>query len=77
MASNMLKLNEDKTELLYIQSRFKKAQVQPSNIAISKNSVQFSKSVKNLGMFFGEHMKMDVQIKHIWPNFACMHGGMH
>ena len=61
MASN----NENKTELLHVKSRFKKSSLQLTCIEIDENTVYFSKSVRNLGIMFDEHMKMDVQIAHM------------
>ena len=65
MASNRLKLNEKKTELLYLQSRFKKTSDQPTAMTIGNDTVTFSKSVRNLGFMFDETMKMDAQISHM------------
>ena len=65
MATNKLKLNESKTELLFIHSRFKKSTVKPASIKIGDNNVSFSKSARNLGFTFDESMKMDVQIANI------------
>ena len=65
MAANMLKLNENKTEILYIQSRFKKPQVSATDINIGGSTVKFSKSVRNLGVIFDEHMTMEAHIAHI------------
>ena len=65
MATNMLKLNENKTELLYVRSRFKESTDQPTSMEIGDNTVYFSKSVRNLGIMFDEHMCMDVQIAHM------------
>ena len=65
MASNRLKLNEKKTELLHLQSRFKKTDNQQTAMTIGNDTVTFSKSVKNLGFMFDETMKMDAQISHM------------
>ena len=50
MASNLLKLNDKKTELLYLQSRFKKTLDQPTSMTIGNDTVTFSRSVRNLGL---------------------------
>ena len=65
MASNRLKLNEKKTELLHLQSRFKKTGNQQTAMTIGNDTVSFSKSVKNLGFMFDESMKMDAHISHM------------
>ena len=52
MASNKLILNESKTELLYISSRFKKISDRPTSLTFGENTVTFSKSARNLGFVF-------------------------
>ena len=65
MASNKLKLNESKTELLYISSRFKKSSDRPTSLTFGENTVTFSKSARNLGFVFDQSMKMDIQISNM------------
>ena len=65
MASNLLKLNDKKTELLYLQSRFKKTLEQPTPMTIGNDTVPFSRSVRNLGFMFDEFMQMNSQISHM------------
>ena len=45
MASNRLKLNDKKTELLYLQSCFGKTLDQPTSMTIGNDIVPFSRSL--------------------------------
>ena len=61
MAQNKLKLNDSKTELLHIRSRF--AQDLPDiDIKIGINTITSSDNVRNLGVIFDKHLTMSSHI---------------
>ena len=67
MADSKLKMNDDKTELMAIDTRSKLSQVIP-NLAptfISGCDIPFSQSVGNLGFYLDETLSMDAHIKYL------------
>ena len=65
MSQNKLKLNDDKTELMYFSSRFKKQKVTPHNINIGDHNISPSSKAKNLGVIFDSHLTMEHHISSI------------
>ena len=62
--ANDLKLNEDKTEVIHVTSRFRKSSHLPS-VEIANVPIQPVKSARNLGVIFENDLRMDDYIKNI------------
>ena len=62
MRSNMLCLNDDKTEFLLVGSRQQLAKVSVNSIKVGATDVSPSSSVRNLGAWFDSHMDMSTHI---------------
>jgi hypothetical protein len=63
MTFNKLKLNDSKTEIMIVSSPRMSASVQiPDSVVIGDSSVQFSNSVKNLGVTLDSHLSMQSQV---------------
>ena len=62
MASNFLKLNSDKTELILIGTshQLSKVDSQSLSLTVAVDCVAASKQVKNLGVVFSQHMSPDI-----------------
>ena len=73
MSDSMLKMNNDKTELIAIGTKPKISQVTLSLtlVSISGHNILFSQSVRNLGVFIDDTLSTDVHIKHIRHNLFC------
>ena len=63
MSRNKLKLNDGKTELIHIRSRFRDSSHNALTIQMGDSCVASSKTVKNLGVIFDEYMTMECQVK--------------
>ncbi len=59
MARNMLKLNEDKTELILLGSENNLKVLSSISVSVGDCVIQSSKSVKNLGAIFDSNMSMN------------------
>ena len=65
MASNYLKLNDDKTEFIVLGSNHHLQKVQKKSVSVGGISVSSSSSVRNIGAIFDSQMKMDKQVSAI------------
>ena len=65
MTRNMLKLNDDKTEILFISSPYYHDQVSVDSVQIGNTAVAPTTSARNIGIIFDEHMSMNDQISHV------------
>jgi len=63
-ASNMLVLNDSKTEVVHISSKFVKTPSFPK-ITIGSSEIEVSRVAKNIGVIFDEYMDMKDHIKAI------------
>ena len=64
--ANMLKLNDNKTELMLVSSRrTKHLHSLPTTITIGNAQIPFKKSVKNLGFTLGFHLTMNANVSNI------------
>ena len=64
--ANMLKLNDNKTELMLVTSkRTKHPNNLPTSITIGNAQIPFKKSVKNLGFTFDCHLTMNAHVSKI------------
>ena len=61
-SANDLKLNEDKTEVIHVTSRFRKSSHLPF-VNIADIPIQPVKSARNLGVIFKNDLRMDTYIK--------------
>ena len=74
--ANYLKLNEDKTEVLHIKSRFQKPSVYQINIQIGGPTVESTSCALNLGVQFEDNLdKEDFEDK-VWKNMLTMFVGL-
>ena len=64
MVLNRLKLNQDKTELLLISSRYRQS-LALSYLQVGEEKICPSKSVRNLGVHFDQHTMMHVYVKNV------------
>ena len=62
MRDNKLKMNDEKTELIAVGTRSKLALTPLLSMTISGHEIEFSKSVRNLGVYLDETLSMDTQI---------------
>ena len=63
---NMLKLNDNKTELMLVTSkRTKHLHSLPTSITIGNSQKTFKKSVKNLGFTLDCHLTMNAHVSNI------------
>ena len=65
MAENRLKLNGDKTEILIIGTRQQLSKMTFDSIDMCGETIQSSKSIRNLGVFFDQVMKMTTHIEQL------------
>ena len=73
MVLNVLKLNQDKTELVHISSRYRQCPV-VDYVQVGDERISLSVSARNLGVYFDQHVKMDKHVKtvcqachyHLW-----------
>ena len=64
--ANMLRLNDNKTELMLVTSRrIKHLHSLPTSITISIAQIPFKKSVKNLGLALDCHLTMNAHVSNI------------
>ena len=64
--ANMLKLNDNKTELMLVTSnRTKHLHRLPTSITIGNAQIPFKQSVKNLGFKLGYHLTMNAHVTNI------------
>ena len=64
MVLNRLKLNQDKTELVFISFRYRQS-LALSYLQVGEEKICPSKSVRNLGVHFDRHARMHVHVKNV------------
>ena len=62
MTQNKLKLNDDKTEIMYISSHHYQQQITMKNFSVNSTSIEPSSSVRNIGVIFDKEMNMKEQV---------------
>ena len=72
MTTNLLKLNEDKTELIYFQSKFLREPITFPSLNLGGNTIQPAPVVKNLGFYLDVHLDMDKHVNHVIKT-CCFH----
>ena len=66
VTANMLKLNDNKTELMLVASnRTRHLYNLPTSITIGNAQIPFKQSVKNLGFTFDCHLTMNAHVSNI------------
>ena len=65
MVSNKLKLNDDKTEVIFLGTSHKLVQMNTTGINVGDSEIITTDSVRNLGVVFDKNLKMDSQVKSI------------
>ena len=63
MKKNMLKLNDEKTEVLVISTPYFTERLHETHLIIGDDSVQASESARNLGVIFDNTLDMSNHIK--------------
>ena len=64
--ANMLKLNDNKTELMLVTSKYTKhVHNQPISITMGNDQIPFKQSLKNLGLTLDCHLNMDAHVSKI------------
>ena len=66
MRQNKLKMNDTKTEFIFIGTRHQLKKLKVDSISIGGSRVQCADSVRNLGVWFDKHLSLE---KHI--NLKC------
>ena len=62
MSNNFLKLNDDKTELIFLGTAKNLSTLQSNKVQVGNSTIQSAQSVRNIGAIFDQNMKMDVQV---------------
>ena len=66
MNANYLKLNGDKTELIFLQSKWHPIVTQElCSVTVGNNIVLPVESVRNLGVIFDSHLSMDAHVRNV------------
>ena len=65
MNSNMLKMNDGKTEVIPIGTKTNLKKTNICSINISSSHITFSDSVRNLGLFLDQNLTMEKQVNHL------------
>ena len=71
--ANMLKLNDNKTELVLVTSKtIKHLHSLPTSITIDNSKISFKQSVKNLGFTLDCHLNMNAHVSNIARTCDCV-----
>ena len=62
MTANKLKLNDDKTEVMFISSKFYQKAVKLTKFAVDEVEIMPASSVRNIGVIFDNNMTMKNQV---------------
>ena len=65
MISNKLKLNDDKTEVIFLGTRVRLDQIESTELTIGDSVIKPAEMVKNLGVMFDKNLSMDNQVKSV------------
>ncbi len=65
MVTNMLKLNDEKTEVIILGTRQQRKKVNISQLNVNGITVCPTESVRNLGVMFDVDMKMQIKVKSV------------
>ncbi len=65
MVKNMLKLNDDKTEVIFIGTRQQRSKIDIPHININGSDIVPTSTVRNLGVMFDSEMSMKAHVSSI------------
>ena len=65
MDANKLKLNDTKTELITLSSKYQQSKIHVNEIQVANTQINASTSVRNLGVMFDNTLSMDTHVKKI------------
>ena len=65
MSNNLLKLNQDKTELIIFTTKFQSKNVPVLQLKVGESVINSVKSVRNLGIHFDSFLTMEKQVSYI------------
>ena len=65
MKSNRLKLNSDKTQVLWLGSKQRQSKIDTRTMTIGEHFIESSTSDKNLGVTFDNELGMDLHVNNI------------
>ena len=71
MRKNMLKLNDEKTEVLVISTPYFTDRLHETKLRIDDTGVQASESARNLGVIFDNNLDMSNHIKTVCRHHLC------
>ena len=74
LKANRLSLNVSKTKLLIFRSKRKKIDMSNFSIKLSGSTLEASKEVKYLGIYFDENLSWDTHIKYLCPKLSKANG---
>ncbi len=63
MVSNKLKLNDEKTEVIFLGTETKLGQINHETVTVGESDITPVQKVKNLGVIFDKNLSMDDQVK--------------
>ena len=62
MACNFLKLNDDKTELIFLGTSQNLAKLSSNSVQVGESEIHSTKTVRNIGAMFDQNLKMEAQV---------------
>ncbi len=68
MIVNKLKLNDSKTEVIFLGTKYKLDQINSDGVTIGDSIISPADKVKNLGVFFDKYLSMDDQVRSIYKS---------
>ena len=63
MVANKLKLNDDKTEVIFLGTNYRLEDIQSTGVTVGDTVISPTDKVKNLGVIFDKNLSMDDQVK--------------
>ena len=69
MRTNLLKLNDEKTEFLIIGTKQQLSKVKTTSISVGQDEIPCSETARNLGYYYDQHMKNSAHINKLVSSF--------
>ena len=63
LVANKLKLNDDKTEVIFLGTKTRLRDIKNEGITVGDNVIPATERVRNLGVIFDKNLSMDDQVK--------------